>query len=198
MWDPALIAPGERAEASSGWRCLGTEQERDRAAGPQGSSALHLASSGVCPIYPERTCQPDGEKQSRSCKSQGLRSRPREASWGPGPLPAPAFRLWLPGELPPTRSLSLAPEQSKLCVQGWHCSLPPPRANTSPESQAQPGPTALARSSRGGGRCKPWPLLRRASTLCLPTSAETQTGPQNTLDYAQELRKQIMNASWPR
>lgn len=38
----------------------------------------------------------------------------------------------LPGELPPTRSLSLAPEQSKLCVQGWHRSLRPPRANTSP------------------------------------------------------------------
>lgn len=90
-----------------------------------------------------------------------------------------------PGRAAPHPFPLSSPRTEQAVCACWHCSLPPPRANTSPESQAQPGPAALARSSRGGGQCKPWPLLRRASTLCLLTSAETQIGPQNTLCHPQ-------------
>jgi len=59
----------------------------------------------------------------------------------------------LPGELPPTRSLSLAPEQSELCVQGWHRSLRPPRANTSPSPRHSQPHCPSGPSNGGMGLC---------------------------------------------
>lgn len=67
----------------------------------------------------------------------------------------------LPRELPPTPSLSLAPEQSKLCVLGWHSSLRPPRANTGPSPGCSQAPQPQPDLSVVGGRLAPWPMLRR-------------------------------------
>lgn len=147
---PKLI--GDRAQACLGG-AWGQSRRGTEGLDHQGPQHSPLASSHVCPIHPERTCQPDGGKQSHSYKSQGLRSCPSQASRGLGPLPAPASRLGLPGELTPTRSLSLAPEQSKLCMQGWHCSLRPPRANTS-------------RSPRHSQAPQPWRDLVWGWALC--------------------------------
>jgi hypothetical protein len=71
-----------------------------------------------------------------------------ESHQGLGPLPALASFSMLPRELPPTHSLSLASEQSRLCVQGWHGSLRPRRANTRPGTARS---QSLASSSSGGG-----------------------------------------------
>lgn len=145
--------------------CNGGAWAQSRAANPTGalstSPCLLLSLSRL----PTRWREPE-----LRLSITGLWCRPSQASWGPSPLPAPAPCSQLPGELPPTHSLSLAPEQSKLCA-GLALLPPASQSKHKTQPQAQPGPTALAGSSCRGGPC----------TLDLPISAETQNGPQNTL-----------------
>lgn len=96
---------------------------------------------------------------------------------GPCLLQPPCSQL--PGELPPTHSLSLAPEQSMLCVQGWHCSLQPPRANTSPNPKHSQAPQTRIDLAIGVGLA-PWPVMEGQHPVPPDLSRDSNGSPEHT------------------
>ena len=89
----------------------------------------------------------------------------------------------LPGELPPTRSLSLAPEQSELCVQGWHRSLRPPRANIA-QAPGTASPTAPADPAMGEWACALTPAQEGQYPMPPDPGRDPACSPEHTLAMA--------------
>lgn len=147
---------------------------------PSPGQALHQ----VCPRCPL------AGKQAAAVRHRDPAAAPWQP-WGPwGPLSVPASKVPAPWRAGPHLfPLSLASEQSRLCVQGWRSSLMPPRANTSSKPQAQPGPRRqlLAGSSCWGRPRPPCAFL---------TSASTQFRLQCTPNAHRQPGKQLAQSSW--
>lgn len=127
-WPGWASTPKLTGELRPAKRCLGTEQSSWPHQCPQCFTLLPLESVP----FAQKGLANQMEKTRAAAVNHGPLVLSQSGIQGPGPpahssLHTPSSQESCPPPIP-----SLAPEQSKLCVQGWHCSLWPPRANTRP------------------------------------------------------------------